>query len=260
MSETLTYDAGTDTVTTSENLNEAEQESLEIGEEMQAQEENLLAGKYKNAEELEKAHVELQKKLGEKSDEDSEEVEEEYEEEYEESEFDGENIIEKLYEAGSNEEEISEELITELENSSPAELAKLALTYKQQASEGVTRDFSDEDVSQIQNLVGGQEAYTNMIEWAGEALPDQEVNLFDAVMEKGDPLAAYFAVQAMAYKYQDASGKDGELLTGKAPRSTADVFNSQAELVKAMEDDRYNDDPAYRQAIQQKLERSDVNF
>ena len=50
MSETLTYDAGTDTVTTSENLNEAEQESLEIGEEMQAQEENLLAGKYKNAE------------------------------------------------------------------------------------------------------------------------------------------------------------------------------------------------------------------
>ena len=61
-------------------------------------------------------------------------------------------------------------------------------------------------------------------------------------------------------KYQDASGKDGELVTGKAPRSTADVFNSQAELVKAMEDDRYNDDPAYRQAIQQKLERSDVNF
>ncbi len=75
MSETLTYDAGTDTVTTSENLNEAEQESLEIGEEMQAQEENLLAGRYKNAEELEKAHVELQKKLGEKSDDDSEEVE-----------------------------------------------------------------------------------------------------------------------------------------------------------------------------------------
>ena len=66
MSETLTYDAGTDTVTTSENLNEAEQESLEIGEEMQAQEENLLAGKYKNAEELEKAHVELQKKIGRK--------------------------------------------------------------------------------------------------------------------------------------------------------------------------------------------------
>ena len=260
MSETLTYDAGTDTVTTSENLNEAEQESLEIGEEMQAQEENLLAGKYKNAEELEKAHVELQKKLGEKSDEDSEEVEEEYEEEYEESEFDGENIIEKLYEAGSNEEEISEELITELENSSPAELAKLALTYKQQASEGVTRDFSDEDVSQIQNLVGGQEAYTNMIEWAGEALPDQEVNLFDAVMDKGDPLAAYFAVQTMALKYQDGVGREGQMIKGKAPKAQGDVFNSQQELIEAQSDPRYATDEAYQEAILQKLERSNINF
>lgn len=260
MSETLTYDAGTDTVTTSENLNEAEQESLEIGEEMQAQEENLLAGKYKNAEELEKAHVELQKKLGEKSDEDSEEVEEEYEEEYEESEFDGENIIEKLYEAGSNEEEISEELITELENSSPAELAKLALTYKQQASEGVSRDFSDEDVSQIQNLVGGQEAYTNMIEWAGEALPDQEVNLFDAVMDKGDPLAAYFAVQTMALKYQDGVGREGQMIKGKAPKAQGDVFNSQQELIEAQSDPRYATDEAYQEAILQKLERSNINF
>ena len=46
MAETLTYDAGTDTVTTSENLTEAEQESLAVGEEMEAQQEQLLAGKY----------------------------------------------------------------------------------------------------------------------------------------------------------------------------------------------------------------------
>ena len=84
--------------------------------------------------------------------------------------------------------------------------------------------------------------------------------MYDDVMELGNPLAAYFAVQAMAYKYQDASGKDGELLTGKAPKSTADVFNSQAELVKAMEDDRYHDDPAYRAEIMAKLERSNINF
>jgi len=53
MAETLTYDAGTDTVTTENNLNEDEQSSLVQGEEMEAQEEQLLAGKYKDAQELE---------------------------------------------------------------------------------------------------------------------------------------------------------------------------------------------------------------
>ena len=62
MAETLTYDAGTDTVTSSETLNESEKESLALGEEMEAQQEQLLAGKYKNAADLEKAYVELEKK------------------------------------------------------------------------------------------------------------------------------------------------------------------------------------------------------
>ena len=65
----MTYDPGTDTVTTEENLTPEEQNSLEVGTEMENQQEQLLAGKYKNAEELEKAYVELQKKLGENKEE-----------------------------------------------------------------------------------------------------------------------------------------------------------------------------------------------
>ena len=72
MAETLTYDPGTSDVTSSENLTEQEQESLKVGEELAEQQNQLLAGKYKDAEELEKAYVELQKKLGEKGNEDSE--------------------------------------------------------------------------------------------------------------------------------------------------------------------------------------------
>ena len=64
----MTYDAGTDTITTSDNLNADEQDSLVIGEKMQEEQAELLAGKYKNAQDLEKAYVELQKKLGEKGD------------------------------------------------------------------------------------------------------------------------------------------------------------------------------------------------
>ena len=67
----MTYDAGTDTITTSENLTPEEQDSLQVGEAMMEEQSNLLAGKYENARELEKAYVELSKKLGEKGDETS---------------------------------------------------------------------------------------------------------------------------------------------------------------------------------------------
>ena len=57
-----------------EGLTPDEQDSLQVGEQIQEQQEQLYAGKYKSAEELEKAYGELQKKLGEKGDEDSEEA------------------------------------------------------------------------------------------------------------------------------------------------------------------------------------------
>ena len=41
-----------------------EQDSLEVGEKMLEDQADLLAGKYRNAEELEKAYVELQQRLG----------------------------------------------------------------------------------------------------------------------------------------------------------------------------------------------------
>ena len=82
MTETLTYNNNPDTVSTAENLTADEQDSLEVGTKLVEEQEALLAGKYKNAEELEKAYVELQQKLGSKSDEPEEtpEVKDEKEE------------------------------------------------------------------------------------------------------------------------------------------------------------------------------------
>ena len=66
MAETLTYDPGTDTVSSENNLTPDEQDSLQVGEKMVEEQAELLAGKYKNAEDLESAYLELQKKLGDK--------------------------------------------------------------------------------------------------------------------------------------------------------------------------------------------------
>ena len=57
MSETQTYSyqPETTTETVPDNLTPEEQDSLAVGEKLQEQQEGLLAGKYKSAEELEKA-------------------------------------------------------------------------------------------------------------------------------------------------------------------------------------------------------------
>ena len=99
-----------------------------------------------------------------------------------------------------------------------------------------------------------------MMSWANDNIAKEEIKMYDAVMEKGDPLAAFFAVKALHYRFTDSQGVDGRMLTGTAPKSDGSQFRSQAEVVQAMSDPRYDRDPAYRQDIMQKLERSNVNF
>tara|TARA_E500000331_G_scaffold353651_1_gene404801 strand:+ start:477 stop:1274 length:798 start_codon:yes stop_codon:yes gene_type:complete len=244
-----------------DDLSTEEKDSLLIGEDMERQQDTLLAGKYKDAKDLEQAYVELEKKLGEKSDPVSEEPESKTEPEEEEAPKDTEpNLLDQLWEEGTT-NKLTKETFEKLSKMNPVEVAKMAMQQRSEAQKAPqSREFTDKDVQQIHGLVGGEENYNNMIGWANQNMPEQEVKMYDAVMDKGDPLAAYFAVQAMALRYQDKVGRDGQLVKGKAPKTTSDVFNSQQEMVKAMEDPRYNDDPAYREAILEKLERSNINF
>ena len=67
--QTYSYEPEVQTETMPDNLTPEEQENLAVGEKLQGDQEQLLAGKYKSAEELEKAYVELQKKLGDNKEE-----------------------------------------------------------------------------------------------------------------------------------------------------------------------------------------------
>ena len=64
----------------------------------------------------------------------------------------------------------------------------------------------------------------------------------------------------MKSRYEAVNGYEGRRLTGKAADTSGDVFRSQAQLVEAMSDPRYDRDPAYRQDVVAKLERSDIDF
>ena len=212
---TLTYDP---TPADQPEFTPEEQDSIAVGEQLEQQQEQLLAGKYQNAQELEKAYVELQRKLGGQSEDEESDVPEEAEQETEEEET-----------------EVEEEQETEV-------------------------SMTTEDIQVLKNLVGGDEAYGEMIQWASENMSEQEQQAYDYVMDLNDPWAAFFAVKALQNSYNNANGFEGELLTGKSPSNPVDVFRSQAEVIQAMSDPRYDSDPAYRNDVFEKLDRSNLAF
>ena len=112
----------------------------------------------------------------------------------------------------------------------------------------------------LMEQVGGEKAYKSMLEWASQNFTEEEIGMYDGVMESGDSRAIYYAVQALQARYNDNVGSDGQLLTGRGAENTDDSFKSQAELVAAMSDPRYDRDPAYRQDLMRRLENSDVSF
>ena len=236
-------------------LNADEQESLQIGEEMQQQQEQKLAGKYNNAKELEAAYIELQKKLGSSDSEEQSEEPEQPEEQEPEKESTDSSLFDRLWEESQN--EVSEETLKELADSKPEDLAKMYLDYR---ASNTKPQITNEIANALKDSVGGEKTYSEMMAWAGENLKEQEIDMYDAVMDSGDPNAAYFAMQAMSFRYKDTVGYEGNLLQGKASSERQKGFKSQAEVVSAMSDPRYDRDPAYRQEVMAKLEQSNVNF
>ena len=266
----MTYDAGTDTVSTSENLTADEQDSLQVGEAMQEQQEQVLAGKYKNAEELEKAYIELEKKLGEKSEPSSQEessdepqAEEKSDTEDKPNDVNDFTVLEDLYEQASSEKgEISKEMIDKLTGMSKQDILQSFLQFRADAEskyQPITQ-LSDKDVKELKGIVGGDANYSNMLKWAQANLQDQEIQMFDSVMERGDVASAFFAINSLAQRYNDRVGYEGKMLTGNAPKNSGDTYRSQAEMVAAMSDPKYDKDPAYRRDVMKKVARSDIKF
>ena len=120
--------------------------------------------------------------------------------------------------------------------------------------------LSEEQAEMLMEMVGGEKAYKSMLDWASEAFDAEEIEMYDSVMESGNPNAIYYAIQALKSRYSDAVGSDGQTLTGRDAVDSDDSFKSQAELVAAMSDPRYDRDPAYRNDVMRRLENSDVEF
>ena len=221
-------------------------ESLEIGEQLEAAHEQRLAGKYNSTEELEAAYLELQKKLG--SQEQQEDVQAEPEETFEV------DWLAEAYNSINESGELSEELVQQI-----SEMNGMDVFNAMQGQQPVGRDLSDGELNAVYQAVGGQEQYGTLINWAQDNFTEAEINAYDSVIESGDMAQINLALQALYYRYTDSMGQDGDLIQGK-PAAAESTFRSQQELIQAMNDPRYDNDPAYRQDVLNKLDRSDISF
>ena len=261
MTETLNYDP---TDPDAPEFSKDEQDSLEVAEKLGQQENELLAGKYQNAEELEQAYLELQKKLG--SDDDDDEVEDttldEDEVEYDEATVAGiETIQDASAEYYENEGSLSEETMEKFGQMDAKDLvnAFMAIQENTDPSDNYP-DLSDAEMNTVYNSVGGEAEYDKLTSWAADNMDDKALDAFNTIIDQGNPTAIQIAVAGMKAEYDNTEGYEGRMLTGKAARTSGDSFRSQAEVVQAMSDPRYDKDPAYRQDLYDKLERSNVNF
>ena len=258
----------------------AEQAALEQGEKLiNAQEEDrarkferdeaegedvsLIDGKFKSQEDLLKAYKELQSKLGKSGSEEEEEAEEEApeaptEEPEEVSPVEKRvrlfnDISTRLGEDGSVSEE-DKEALTSMDS---ADLVEAYFKYAAQ-QRGVAKQTAanQAEMKSIRDSVGGDEAYGEMIQWAGSNLSEAEVDQFNAVVSTNNPAAIKYAVESLSNRWKGAEGYEAPLVTGRKAPSKSKAFRSQAELARAISDPRYQTDPAYRMDVEEKLARS----
>ena len=260
MTEKLTYDP---TPADQPEFSEDEQNSLEVAEKLGKEENELLAGKYQNTEELEQAYLELQKKLGSGEDDDEAEVDTVTKDETEEEYSEGASLIaDASQEFYANEGQLSEDTMRQFSEMSSQDLVE-AFMEIQRANPDVgnapSADLTDAEMNTIYNSAGGEAEYQRLTSWAAENVSEDKLDAFNTIIDRGESLAIQMAVAGLRSEYEAQEGYEGRMLQGKAAR-TSDAFRSQAEVVAAMSDPRYDRDEAYRQDVYDKLERSNVQF
>jgi len=219
------------------------------------------AGKFKSAEDLEKAYKELESKLGKKEeasteDNDQTSTEEPVDEPVEDLSDTAQFIQEASAEYFSNNNSLTPDTIQKLKELPSNQLIDAYMELQKDATIQ-QQTLTDADANQILSSIGGEDVYNEALGWAVDNLKPDEVAAFDDVINSGNKDAIFFAANALVQRYQNDVGFEGKRVSGKAVKAqSAKAFRSQAELARAISDPRYRTDPAYRLDIQDRLAAS----
>ena len=279
MAETIRYDTSDDPVV-SQSIAEKEAESLKIGEELMAKQEKMLAGKYKSPEDLAAAYLELQKKLGDAPATEEAEPETEYQFYNDDGgvNYDTANEVygEQLgnlfksneidpFEMAKHFEEnngtLTDDMYSKLESTGLSK--EIIDNYLEgvkgnlgMSQENASPVLSESEIKDLKNIAGGERGYEQLMNWAGNNLTAQDAKNYDDVLATGNKAAISFAVKALMGQYEDANGRDSNIVTGK--QSSTENYRSMAEVVRDMNKPEYQTDEAFRDDVLRKLSASNL--
>lgn len=222
-----------------------------------------LPEKFKSPEDMANAYAELEKKLstGEKSAEPKEAPATEETPKEETPKTDEEQAREAVDKAGLNFDELSAKYWERgsLEDSDYEDLEK----------SGIPRHLVDQHIEgqkallqlerqEALSIVGGEEAYTNMVKWAAEAFTEKEIESYDKAVNGNDKVARHMAIKGLQARFKAENGFEPKRTASGTGRASADVYESIAEVQADMSDPRYSKDPAFIKRVEAKLARSNI--
>ena len=199
-----------------------------------------LPEKFKTAEDLAKAYSELEKKQSEPVQEVQETVPEPTQEA---------TGMDKFYSEYQDKGQLSEQSYEELNKMGLDKNLVDGYIAGQEA-------IANNDVQAVHNLVGGADNYSKLIEFAKTNLSEAEQNAFNDTLETGSIEQVKFAVQSIASTAGISSEQPQTMINGDSIETASDVFESSAQVIEAMNDKRYQTDPAYRKTVEDKIARS----
>ncbi|MDC0248043.1 hypothetical protein OAK00_02695 [Pelagibacteraceae bacterium] len=216
----------------------------EIKEEVQTTEErpDWLPEKFKSAEDLAKAYGDLEKQFSSRPKEEAKPKEA-----VQETAKEG---LDKFYNEFAETGELTEKSYEELAKKG---LDKSLVDSYIQGQKSV----ADAQTKTIQDIAGGKDQYSELVEWAGKNLTEAEQTTFNNMVDGGDIEQAKFAVQGLMTR-AGANPKQPSLFEGTSDVVSKDAFTSVSQVTDAMNDPRYEKDPAYRKEVADKIGRSTV--
>ena len=107
------------------------------------------------------------------------------------------------------------------------------------------------------SLTDGKEGYTAMSDWAKANLSAEELSNYNTQVNSPNSKVREMAIRGLHAQFSADSG-DGKPLVHGNNSVTADGsgFKSRAQMIEAMQDSKYQSDPAYRAEVEAKVARS----
>lgn len=218
-----------------------------VAEDNQSERPEWLPEKFNSPEDLAKSYAELEKKMSAPKDDAPEDPPTE---QVEPEQSTGEPQFDKFAEEFASSGELSDDSFDELAKMGyPREMVETYIKGMQSAQTA--------DANAVMDVAGGTEGYKELTDWALNNMPENELQLYNQMVETGTDNAK-MAVEWLMSKREAAEGVEPNLVSGKSQAPAKDEFRSTAEVVAAMKDARYGKDPAYTKDVEDKLSRSSV--